>query len=229
MVKERALGYVRVSTDEQATKGHGLAIQRRAIEGYCKKQGLLLVDILSDEGISGANGLDTRDGLAAALARIERHEASVLVVYRFDRLARQLLVQLTVTDRLDKVGARVLSTSEPDVDGPDELRDLIRNILASIAAYERAVIRGRMMAGRRAKAAEGRYVGGIPRFGYSANAGELVPDEREQAVVGRILALQAQGCSLRTIAQRLNDEGLRPKRGERWQATQVARVLERFP
>ena len=82
----------------------------------------MLVDVLSDEGISGANGLDTRDGLATALARIERHEASVLVVYRFDRLARQLLVQLTVTDRLDKVGARVLSTSEPDVDGPDELR-----------------------------------------------------------------------------------------------------------
>jgi site-specific DNA recombinase len=229
VVKERALGYVRVSTDEQATKGHGLAIQRRAIEAYCKKQGLLLVDIMSDEGISGANGLDTRDGLATALARIERHEASVLVVYRFDRLARQLLVQLTVTDRLDKVGARVLSTSEPDVEGPDELRDLIRNILASIAAYERAVIRGRMMAGRRAKAAEGRYVGGIPRFGYSANGGELVADEREQAVVDRILELSAQGCSLRAIAQRLNDEDLRPKRGDRWQATQVARVLRRLP
>ena len=48
-------------------------------------------------------------------------------------------MQLTVTDRLDKAGARVLSTSEPDVDGPDELRDLIRNILVSIAAYERAL------------------------------------------------------------------------------------------
>ena len=72
----------------------------------------------------------------------------------------------------------MLSTSEPDVDGPDELRDLIRNILGSIAAYERAVIRGRMMAGRRAKAAEGRYIGGIPRFGYSTVDGELVADER---------------------------------------------------
>jgi site-specific DNA recombinase len=216
-----------VSTDEQVLRGHGLAIQPRAIESYCKKQGLLLVDALSDEGVSGANGLDTRDGLATALARIERHEASVLVVYRFDRLARQLLVQLTVTDRLDKVGARVLSTSEPDVDGPDELRELIRNILASIAAYERALIRGRMMAGRRAKAAEGRYVGDIPRFGYSTSDGELVADKDEQAVVTRMLELKADGYSLRAIAQRLNDEGLRPKRGERWQATQVARVLER--
>jgi len=44
-----------VSTDEQASKGHRLSIQRRAIESYCKKRGLLLVDVLSDEGISGAN------------------------------------------------------------------------------------------------------------------------------------------------------------------------------
>ena len=91
-----------------------------------------------------------------------------------------------MTDRLDNVGAACRRQSEPDVDGPDELRELIRNILASIAAYERAVIRGRMMAGRRAKAAEGRYVGGIPRFGYSTSGGELVSDEREQAVVARI-------------------------------------------
>ena len=98
---------MRVSTDEQASKGRGLAIQRRAIEGYCKKQGLLLMDVLSDEGVSGANGLDTRDGLATALARIERHKAGVLV-YRFDRLARQLLVQLITAERShgSRTGAR---------------------------------------------------------------------------------------------------------------------------
>jgi hypothetical protein len=75
-----------------------------------------------------------------------------------------------------------------------------------------------MMAGRRAKAAEGRYVGGISRFGYSTTGGELVADELEQAVVARMPELKAQGCSLRAVAQRLNDECLRPKRGERWQA-----------
>jgi hypothetical protein len=42
-----------------------------------------------------------------------------------------------------------------------------------------------------------------------------------------MLELKAEGCSLRAIAERLNNEGLRPKRGEHWQATQVARVIER--
>ncbi len=226
MTKPRAIGYVRVSTDEQASKGHGLDIQRRAITAYCKANGLALVDVLADEGVSGSNGLDDREGLAEALARIERHEADVLVVYRFDRLARKLLVQLTVIDRLEKVGARVLSTSEPDVEGSDELRELIRNILGSVAAYERAVIRGRMMAGRRAKAAEGRFIGGIPRFGYVALNGELVEDEREQTTVARVRQLDAEGLSLRQIAERLEQEGLRPKRGERWHPVQISRVLD---
>jgi DNA invertase Pin-like site-specific DNA recombinase len=58
-----------------------------------------------------------------------------------------------------------VSTSEPDIDGPDELRELIRNILGSVAGYERAVIRGRMMAGKAAKVASGGYGGGRPPFG----------------------------------------------------------------
>ena len=55
----------------------------------------------------------------------------------------------------------------------------------------------------------------LRRFGYSTSGGELVPDEREQAVVARMRGLKVKGCSLRGLAQRLNDEGLRPKRGER--------------
>jgi len=216
MIRDRALGYVRVSTDEQASKGYGLDIQRRAIRDYCKANRLLLVDIVTDAGISGSNGLDSRHGLADALARIERHEASTLVVNRLDRLARKLYVQLTVVERLEKAGARVVSTSEPDIDGPDELRELIRNILGSVAGYERAVIRGRMLAGRRAKADKGGFIGGIAPFGYTAAGGELVAIESEQAVIARITALKAQGASLRTIGRVLDAEGAQPKRGTRW-------------
>jgi len=56
----RALGYVRVSNDEQASKVYGLDIQRRAIRDYCKANRLLLVDIVTDFGISGSNGFDSR-------------------------------------------------------------------------------------------------------------------------------------------------------------------------
>lgn len=226
--KPRALGYVRVSTEEQAQHGSGLAIQRKAIREFCRARGLVLVEILADEGVSGSNGLDSRLGLADALGRIRRGDATVLVVYRFDRLARKLQMQLTITEALEAAGAQVLSVSEPDVDGPDELRDLIRNVLGSVSEYERAVIRGRMLAGRRAKAARGGFIGGTPRLGYAAVNGALVPDAQEQAVVARIKALAANGASLREIAAQLEAEGFRTKRGgDRWHANQVRRVLMR--
>jgi len=128
-------------------------------------------------------------------------------VHRLDRLARKLYVQLTVVERLEKAGARVVSTSEPDIDGSDELRELIRNILGSVAGYERAVIRGRMLAGRRAKSDRGGFIGGIAPFGYKALGGELIELESEQAVVARVATLRAQGASLRAIAQALDAEG----------------------
>jgi DNA invertase Pin-like site-specific DNA recombinase len=227
MAKAKALGYVRVSTDEQAIKGHGLDIQRRAIRDYCKASGLQLVDIVADEGLSGSNGLDNREGLATLLARIERHEASVLVVYRLDRLARKLYVQLTVIERLEKANARVVSVSEPDVDGPDELRELIRNILGSVAGYERAVIRGRMMAGRDAKVASGGYGGGRPPFGWRAENKELVPEPREQEVIALVRQLAEEGLSSRQIATRLEEAGHRPKVGAHWSSVQVLRIIQR--
>ena len=69
----RALGYVRVSTTDQAERGHGLEIQRRVIRAYCRAHRLVLLEILGDEGFSGATGLQGRPGLAEALIRIETH------------------------------------------------------------------------------------------------------------------------------------------------------------
>ena len=133
--------------------GFGLDVQEAAIRAYCKAEHLRLVAMVSDEGQSGSNGLDHRRGLAEGLGRIERGEASALVVYRLDRLARDLLLQETVHARLEAGGAQVISVTEPAVEGDDATRILVRQLLGGIAQYERAVIRGRMMAGKAAKVA----------------------------------------------------------------------------
>src|ERR1700683_1843278 len=127
MAKQRVIGYTRVSTAEQVD-GFGLEGQGGAIHAYCKAEGLRLVAMLSDEGQSGSNGLEDRCGLAEGLARIERGEASALVVYRLDRLARDLLLQETVHARLEAGGAEVLSVSEPAVEGDDATRVLVRQL-----------------------------------------------------------------------------------------------------
>ncbi len=225
--KRRVIGYKRVSTTEQVKHGYSLEDQDRAIRAHCRAKGMRLVAMLADEGQSGSNGLDSRQGLAEALARIERGEAEVLLVKDLDRLARDLLLQLTIIEQLKAAGVEVVAIEEPEVDGPDHLRELFRNVLGSIAQYERAVIRGRMMAGKAAKRAQGGYTGGRPPYGLAAKDRALVANPEEQQVVELVQRMREQGESYRSICAALAEAGHRPKSGGEWQPMTVRRIAMR--
>ncbi len=226
MARQRVIGYTRVSTAEQVD-GFGLDVQEAAIRTYCKAENLRLVAMVSDEGQSGSNGLDDRRGLAEGLARIERGEATALVVYRLDRLARDLLLQETVHARLEAGGAAVLSVSEPAVEGDDATRVLVRQLLGGIAQYERAVIRGRMMAGKAAKVAQGGYGGGRPPYGYRAASGSLEPNPEEAAILQTVKTMRREGASYREIATALSEAGLATRNGSAWNPNQIRRIAQR--
>lgn len=216
-----------MSTQEQVT-GFGLDVQHKATKDYCTGNGLRLVRIFSDEGQSGGNGLDARVGLAGALAVVERGEVAGIIVARMDRLARDLLLQETLMARMRQAGAEVISVSEPDMDSDDPTRVLVRQILGSIAQYERALIRGRMMAGKAVKVAQGGYGGGRPPFGWRAEGKDLIPEPREQEAIRLVRQLADEGLSTRQIAARLEEAGHRPKVGEHWSSIQVLRIIRRM-
>ncbi len=155
----------------------------------------------------------------------------MLVVYRMDRLARDLLLQETLVQRLREQGTPVRSASEPDLDTDtdDPTKVLIRQIVGAVSQYERAVIRGRMMAGRRAKAAAGGFIGGRAPYGFRLVNGEVVPDEAEQEVVQLVGRMHLTGSSLREIAARLAADGYRPRDAERWHPNTVRRIASLTP
>jgi DNA invertase Pin-like site-specific DNA recombinase len=215
-----------VSTAEQVD-GFGLQVQEKAIRAYCKAQGMTLVAILSDEGISGSNGLDTRQGLAEALARIEAREASVLVVYRFDRLARDLILQETLIRRLAEHGADVVSVKEPAIEGDEHTRVMVRQILGVVSQYERAVIRGRMAAGKAQKVATGGYGGGRPGYGQKAENRRLVTNPDEVAIVNAIMDGRRKEWSYRVIATNLEQQGMTTRCGGKWNPNQIRRIAQR--
>jgi DNA invertase Pin-like site-specific DNA recombinase len=223
MTTQKAIGYARVSTDEQA-KGFGLDAQVQAIRAHCKTQRLCLIETFRDEGQSGSTGIDARPGLAAVLALLDSGAADVLVVPRLDRLARDLLIQETVIGRLQRRGRQVQSAAEPDVTSSDPTRVLVRQVLGAIAEYERGLIRGRTMAGKAAKAARGGYTGGRPGYGTRAVGGALAVDDAEVDAITMIRDLRASGCSYREICAALDAAGLRPRRGIRWQPAVVRRI-----
>jgi DNA invertase Pin-like site-specific DNA recombinase len=221
-----------VSTDKQAEEGLGLNVQEAKIRAWAKAEGHKILGSYRDEGISGSNGLDTRVGLYDAMAAVQDRKAHGLVVYRLDRLARDLILQEQLLAEVRRMGGEAFTTSAAEAsyltdDADDPSRKLIRQILGAVNEYERSMIALRLRSGRAAKAARGGFAYGAPHFGTRAEGKELVPDEREVAAVARIRSLQGDGLSLRQIASQLDSEGIRPKRGERWHPTTVNRVLAR--
>ena len=92
MAARKVLGYTRVSTQEQVT-GFGLEVQAKAIKDYAKANGLRLVRTFSDEGLSGSNGIEKRIGLARVREAAVNGEVKAVIIYRLDRLARDLGLQ----------------------------------------------------------------------------------------------------------------------------------------
>ena len=114
------------------------------------------------------------------------------MVYRLDRLARDLILQETLVQRLRDQETPVRSATEPDLDTDtdDPTKVLIRQIIGAVSQYERAVIRGRMMAGKAAKREAGGYVGGTVAYGWQLEDGQVVLDPDEQKV-GQLVARMA--------------------------------------
>lgn len=87
----------------------------------------------------------------------------------------------------------------------------------------------RLEQGRQAKAAAGGYAGyGSPAFGQKVINGELVADTREQQIIELIRRHHKSGKSLQQIADWLNSQGYKTKRGQQWRRISIKRVLDRL-
>jgi len=224
-------GYLRVSTDRQADEGLGLDVQERAIRAWAKAAGHKVVAWRKDEGISGSNGLDTRAALAEALEDVSQRRTFGIVVYRLDRLARDLIMQETLLREIRKLGGEVFTTSAAEAeyltdDDSDPSRKLIRQILGAVNEYERAMIALRLRSGRALKHQRGGYAYGGPPFGWRAEGKALVADNAEQGVLDRMRQDRAEGASYASIAASLNADGIPARRGS-WHPQTVSRALGR--
>jgi DNA invertase Pin-like site-specific DNA recombinase len=227
------VAYLRVSTQMQADERRlGLPVQERAIRRWAREAGHRIVSVKADKGISGGNGLDTRLALAEALELVRSRRAGGVVVYRLDRLARDLVLQEQLLAEIWRMGAQVFTTSAGEAgylsdDPEDPSRKLIRQVLGAVSEYERDMIVLRLRAGRRLKAERGGYACGAPPFGSRAENRELVTDAAEAATVALIVRLRKRGLSLRQIGAELEAGGHAPKYGTRWHPATVARAIAR--
>jgi DNA invertase Pin-like site-specific DNA recombinase len=218
-----AIGYLRVSTSDQADSGLGLEAQRRRIEAYCTAQGWNLVEVVTDAGVS-AKTL-RRPGLLKAIGML--YPGRTLVSLKLDRLTR------TARD-LDDLSAMVAkqggewATVEGQYDTASAMGRFMLRLVSEIAQLEREVTAERTTAALAEKKSKRERLGTTP-LGYrtvQTDAGaQLVSDEAEQETVRMARELRAAGLTLRAIAARLASAGRTTKRGGRWQPETIAKVL----
>ena len=222
-MKRKAFGYLRVSGKGQAGEDkHGLQRQREAIQRYAKSNKVEVVEWFTDAGVSGATELDNRPALGELVLAVETNGVSDVLVERLDRLARDLVVQELILARFKRSGVRLTSVSEGDVGDGDPSRKLVRQIMGSVAEYDKAILVAKLRAARENKRRRsGRCEG--PRF-----YGESDPAERR--AVERVYELRRKRPGRRRlgstrIAQAMQREGFPTRFGGEWTAQTVKAIL----
>jgi len=220
----RAIGYVRVSTEEQAREGVSLAAQEARIRAYATAKDLVLVDVVRDEGLSGKD-LD-RPGMQRLIAACQGGEVQAVVVMKLDRLSRRTRDLLYLIEDVFQAKEVSLHSLHETVDTSSASGRFFLRIMGALAEMERELIGERTAAALAHKKARGDRLGTTPLGYRTPGPGQpLEPVPAEQETIRRISGLHRRGQSYSAIAARLTKEGRPTKRGGRWDHSTVRSVL----
>lgn len=220
---KNAIGYIRVSTEEQSSDDkYGIETQRQAISDYANTQGYEIKEWYTDI-ISGAK--DNRPELDRILYQSDElppHEA--VIVFKNDRIARDTKLYFYYFYTLEKRNIALLSTEEHFTEG-DDFANIYRSLLMFVAEQERRNIALRTGKGRSLKARCGGYSGGNKPYGYYVADGKLTVNPEEKPIVELIFRQKEKGVSLNDICEILYEEGYRTRKGKRFQPSTVRGIL----
>ena len=207
------LAYYRVSTQRQGKSGLGLDAQRAAVEHFAEGEGLTIVkEFIEIESGKGADALNLRPKLAAALAEARKQKCPV-VVAKLDRLSRDVaFVAGLMSQRVPFIVAELGADADP----------FMLHIYAALAEKERRMISARTRAALRAAKARGVVLGNPQQ---AARNREVA---RAEAEALRPVLTELKHLSSRQIAIELTLRGVPTPRGGKWQSPTVLRMIDRL-
>jgi site-specific DNA recombinase len=217
--------YLRRSTDDDHQR-YTLDAQEDRLRSYVDSQPGWEIALRFSDDASGAS-TDRKD-LHRALAAARNGLIDVLLVYRVDRLSRNLRDTAQLLEDLDEAGVVFRSATEP-FDTSTPMGRMLLQMLAMFAQFERDTIIDRVVAGMERKAREGRWMSTQAPYGYHVDkpTWTLIPFEPEAAIIRAIFELYTRRrLGARAIATTLNDRGHRTRSGNQWTGHQVLRYLD---
>lgn len=220
-----AIGYVRVSTQEQSESGLSIQAQIERIQQFCEFRKLPLEKIIRDEGVSASIPLSQRQG-GAELISLTKDSSFIVVAVKLDRLFRDALDCLSVVKDWNKKGVN-LQLLDLGVDTTTPQGKAFLTNAAAYAELERNLISERTKEALKQVRAQGGVLGS-DGYGWtrtndldSNGRKKIVLDTEEFETLIECRTLRGLGWTLQNIADKFNNENRKTKRGGKWFASTV--------
>lgn len=203
----RAVGYLRVSTEEQAKKGISLDAQEKSIFSFIEAKGWKLVECVRDPGFSGKNM--NRPGLQKIIKLCKSNGVDVVVVYKLDRLSRRMRDMLELVDDVFEKNGIDLACVTETIDTSTAMGRTFFWIITILAQLERERIGERVSDARTFRDNKGEWTGRTP-YGYELAyvngkriKGKLRMDESKMKLYEQAKDLWRKGVGVRSISAKL--------------------------
>lgn len=197
----------------QANEGISLGVQERELRRAAELHGFTRIEIVPEIARSGKS-ISGRPALKSALIRLENKEADALFVTRIDRLARSTQDFLFIIDHSEKFNWRLVLL-DLNLDTSSYSSRFVVTIMSALAEMERAIIAERQKEIHRDRRESGKIWGVTlgPKTKVSEDVREMIDNYRDA------------GMSYREIAARLNADGVKPTRAEKWNVSSIHRLV----
>lgn len=229
MIRPRAVGYTRVSTEDQKNRPED---DRARVTAACVAYGYDLVEFIQDIDVSGKTALADREHGRRVSDLIDaKHNpwADIIIVTNLDRLTRESEDGMTLIRRMIPNGRRNpvrLLSLDDHIDLTTAMGRFFARLRVLLGEFERELIGERTGNTLKHKRRTGQVYAREP-YGWDHDGdGHLVENDAEQRVLAQMRDWRAEGVNDNAIATRLNDQGTLGKRGGRWQANTVYRILK---
>ena len=217
----KAIGYIRVSTDEQAKEGISLENQEQKIRAYCKFKDFEIIEIIKDAGISAKNL--RRPGSQKVIEMAQDRIIDAVVVYKLDRMFRSTVDALERTRLFDKWDVSFHSIEEA-LDTKSAMGKFFFTLTAALTEMKREIVGERTRDLLQRKKANGEVYGRVP-FEFKKYKGKLLNNDAEQEIVNNILDMRQKGLNFSRISRELNHMVLKTRKGNKWFPQTVKNVV----
>lgn len=195
--KLHAVGYIRVSKEEQVKEGFSLGAQEARIRAYCEAKGWTLHRVYRDEGISGKS-LD-RPGIQSLISDLKTNGVDVVVILKLDRLTRSVRdLGRLIEDLFNGVA---LASVEESLDSTSANGRMVINLLGTVAQWEREIISERTTTALRFKKEKGEWAGRVP-YGFQIVDKNLVENPEQIKNIVAMKRASRRGQTLRSLGRK---------------------------